>query len=53
MLQQVSRMGENRNAHIILVGETEGNTSLGRPKRRWEHNIKTKFKCFYQLQEIY
>ena len=53
MLQQVTRMGENRNAHIILVGKVEGNISLERPKRRWEYNIKTKFKGFLQLQEIY
>jgi hypothetical protein len=46
-------MGENRNAHIILMGKTEGNISLGRPKRRWEYNIKTKFKVFHELQESY
>jgi hypothetical protein len=46
-------MRENRNAHIILVGKPEGNISLGKPKRRWEYNIKTKFQYFHQLQEIY
>jgi len=53
MLQQVTRMGENRNAHIILVGKAEENISLGRPNRRLEYDIKTKFKGFRQLQEIY
>jgi hypothetical protein len=28
-------MGEKRNAYRILVGEPEGNTLLGRPRRRW------------------
>jgi hypothetical protein len=53
MLQQVTCMAENRNAHIISVGKPEGNISLGRPKRRWEYDIKTKFKCLHQMQEIY
>jgi hypothetical protein len=33
-------MGEKRNACTILVGEPEGNTPLGIPRRRWEDNIK-------------
>jgi hypothetical protein len=28
------------NAHKILVGNPEGKRSLGKPKRRWENNIK-------------
>jgi hypothetical protein len=35
-----ARMGENRNAYRILVGKPEGRTPLGRPRRRWEYNIK-------------
>jgi hypothetical protein len=27
-------------AHRILVGRPEGKRSLGRPRRRWEDNIK-------------
>jgi hypothetical protein len=50
MIQHVTRVGENRNAHIILVGKAEGNISLGRPKSRWKYNIKTKFKDVHQLQ---
>jgi hypothetical protein len=37
---QVARMGEKRGAYRILVGKPEGRQSLGRPRRRWEDNIK-------------
>jgi hypothetical protein len=33
-------MGEKRNAYRILVGKPEGKKPLGRPRRRWEDNIK-------------
>jgi hypothetical protein len=33
-------MGEKTNAYRILVGKPEGNGALGRPRRRWENNIK-------------
>jgi hypothetical protein len=36
----VARMGEKRNACIILVGKPEGRKPLGRPRHRWEGNIK-------------
>jgi hypothetical protein len=36
----VARMGEVRSANNILVGRPEGRRPLGRPRRRWEHNIK-------------
>jgi hypothetical protein len=36
----VARMGENRNAYRILMGKPEGKRPLGRPRRRWEDNIK-------------
>jgi hypothetical protein len=36
----VARMGEIRGAYNILVGRSEGRRPLGRPKRRWEDNIK-------------
>jgi hypothetical protein len=39
-------MGENRGAYRILVGRPEGRRPLGRPRRRWEDNLKM------DLQEV-
>jgi len=36
----VARMGEGRGVHRVLVGKPEGKRPLGRPRRRWENNIK-------------
>ena len=36
----VARMGEDRRVHRVLVGKLEGKRPLGRPRRRWEDNIK-------------
>jgi hypothetical protein len=36
----VARMGEVRVAYNILVGRPEGRRPLGKPRRRWEDNIK-------------
>jgi hypothetical protein len=33
-------MGEERGVYRVLVGKPEGKRSLGRPRRRWEDNIK-------------
>jgi hypothetical protein len=41
----VARMG-GRGVHRVLVGKPEGKTPPGRPRRRWEDNIKT------DLQEV-
>jgi hypothetical protein len=35
-----ARMGEERGAYRILVGRPEGRRPLGRPRHRWEDNIK-------------
>jgi hypothetical protein len=35
----VERMGDMRNADIILVGKLEGKRPHGRPRHRWEDNI--------------
>jgi len=33
-------MEERRGIYRVLVGKPEGKRPLGRPRRRWEHNIK-------------
>jgi len=42
----VVRMGEERVVHRVLVGKPEGKRPLGRPRCRWEDNIKM------DLQEV-
>ena len=42
----VERMGERRDVYRVLVGKPEGKRPLGRPRRRWEDNIKI------DLQEV-
>jgi hypothetical protein len=39
-------MGEDRGVHRVLVGKPEGKMPLGKPRRRWEDNIKM------DLQEV-
>jgi hypothetical protein len=36
----VACMGQKRGAYRILVGRPEGRRQLGRPRHRWEDNIK-------------
>jgi len=36
----VARMGERRGVHRVVVWKPEGKRLLGRPRRRWEDNIK-------------
>ena len=42
----VARMVERRGVYRVLVGKTEGNRSFGRPRLRWQDNIKM------DLQEV-
>jgi hypothetical protein len=37
-------MVERRNVYRVLVGKPEGKRSLGRPRHRWEDNIKMDLK---------
>ena len=41
---RMALMGETLSAYRILVGKTEGRRVLGRPKRRWENDIKKELK---------
>ena len=38
--------GQGRGVHMVLVGKLAGKRPLGRPRRRWENNIKM------DLQEV-
>jgi len=42
----VVRMGKGRGVYRVFVGNPEGRRPLGRPRRRWEDNIKI------DLQEV-
>ena len=42
----VAHMKERKDVFRVLVGKPEGKRSLGRPRRRWEDNIKM------DLQEV-
>ena len=33
-------MGAGRGVHRVLMGKPEGKRPLGRPRRRWEDNMK-------------
>jgi hypothetical protein len=37
---RVAWMGEGRGVYWVLVGKPEGKRPLGRPRRRWEDNVK-------------
>jgi hypothetical protein len=42
----VARMGKDRGVHRVLVGKPVGKRPLGRPRHRWDDNIKM------DLQEV-
>ena len=42
----MARMEERRGVHKVSVGKPERKRQLGRPRRRWEDNIKM------DLQEV-
>ena len=42
----MARMVEGKGVHTVLVGKPEGKRPLGRPRLRWEDNIKL------DLQEV-
>ena len=42
----VALMGEGRHVYMVVVGKPEGKNPMGRPRRKWEDNIKM------DLQEV-
>jgi len=42
----VARMGEKSGIYMVLVQKPEGKRPLGRPRHRWDNNIKM------DLQEV-
>jgi DNA-binding transcriptional regulator GbsR (MarR family) len=46
LAEHVARMGERRDVYRVLVGKPEIKRQFGRPRRRWEDNIKM------DLQEV-
>jgi len=39
-MRYVAGMGERRGVYRVLVGKPQGKRPLGRPRCRWEDNIK-------------
>jgi len=46
MGRECNTYGRGRGAYRVLLGKQEGKRQLGRPRRRWEDNIKM------NLQEV-
>ena len=51
----MASMGDGRGVHRFLVGKPEGKRPLGRPRRRWEYNIKMALQkvggsCGYKME---
>jgi hypothetical protein len=45
-------MGEGRGVYRVLVGNPEGKRPLGRPRRRWEDDIKADFQEYVKCEEF-
>jgi hypothetical protein len=43
-VDNVAHMGEGRGVYRVLVGRPEAKRPLGRPRRRWENNIKMDYR---------
>jgi hypothetical protein len=44
MGRECSTHGEKRNLYRIFMGKPEGNRPIGRPRHRWEDNIKMDYR---------
>jgi hypothetical protein len=42
--EHVARTGERKGVYRVVVRKPEGNRPLGRPRRRWEDNIKMHYQ---------
>ena len=49
----VARMEEGRGALKILTGKPTGKRPLGRPKRRWEDNIRMDLRNRCQYEDLF
>jgi len=38
--RHVARMENRKTVYRVLVGKPEGKETIGRPRRRWDYNIK-------------
>ena len=45
----IARMEEGRRTFKILTGTTAGKRPLGRPRRRWEDNIRMNLKGIFPV----
>jgi hypothetical protein len=49
----IARMEEMRNSYTVLVAKSGGKRPHGRPRRRWEDNIKMDFrKIWFRLVDL-
>ena len=48
----VARMEEGRSAFKILTGKPTGKRPLGRPRRRWEENIRMNLEEIWEMRRI-
>jgi hypothetical protein len=44
MVEKYLERNGRRGAYRTLMGKPEGRRPLGRPRRRWEYNIKVDFR---------
>ena len=52
MAGYITRTEQSRNSYRILVGKPEGKRPLGRPRRKWENNIKVDLREWVVILEI-
>ena len=45
-------MEEDKSTFNILTGKPTGRKTLGRPRRRWDDNIRMDLKEMYQYEEF-